>query len=42
MEITIIQNIDKNISMEITEHPPILPSQWLHDPQDFYMLQQVT
>lgn len=26
MEITIIQNIDKNITMEITECPPILPS----------------
>ena len=26
MEITIIQNIDKNITMEITEGPPILPS----------------
>jgi len=24
MEITIIQNIDKNITLEITEHPPIL------------------
>ena len=26
MEITIIQNIDKNITMEITERSPILPS----------------
>ena len=25
MEITIIQNTDKNITMEITERPPILP-----------------